>query len=587
MTDSKAVYAKKDIIETERQKRQRDELRRILLGSLSDQTTVDSLFRGSSYRPGGGGSAELRQRHISALALETPTRHARSDIRLERGLEELREQVGVISQVLYGIDQNIVQNHHANLDRFDGLNSQITRENQRLMTAITTIRRESDCDLSDPTTYVYCVGLIYILIFRIFKFLCQLIFVVGNSFKGFLTHMPFPFSLLVFIAYIFQMIMISIIFDITLRVSTIGISHREFIPHNTIFGHSNGAPNFISLRDTLYQGTYRSSLFVLSQILVLLGSAYQAVLGRDIAMIQRETGRYISSYTVVEEVKKHIVDPLVEKAAEQVQAVVNDVVNDQVSIMASIPGQLGELAVKGAQGAGSLAGRGVEGATLLAEGAASLAGRGAQTAASLAQGAAEGIVARAEKLRQIDPENVKASARAVAEAATAAGETALYTAKSFGSSLKSRFFGGSITRRSNRGRNRGRNRERTKSLKKITGKRLSRGSKISRNVTGSNYHVPVFSILTKTEQKVFDNSDAGKQLKHFEQIINNIDDSKIRPNPQLFSTIRFALNVAEKLFPIFVQELDRTVEVCKMMKRQGIQPVSNPIFLKQLNTIVS
>jgi hypothetical protein len=108
---------------------------------------------------------------------------------------------------------------------------------------------------------------------------------------------------------------------------------------------------------------------------------------------------------------------------------------------------------------------------------------------------------------------------------------------------------------------------------------LTRGSKGS--------HIPVFSILTKTEQKVFDKSIAGKQLKHFEQMINNIDYSKIQPNPQLFSTIRFALNVAEKLFPIFVQELDRTVEVCKVMERQGIQPVSNPMFLKQLNTIIS
>ena len=578
MTDWKAVYAKKDQEEQirirERQKIMDDLQRQHRLSSSvpSQKTAFASLFSASTYQPAGGGSsAGVRQRQSASVLVDPQAR----DIRLERGLEELRDQVGVISQVLSGIDQNIVQNHHVNLDRFDGLKAQITRENQRLMTAITTIRRESDCDLSDPTTYIYCLKLIYVLIFRIFKFLCELVFVVGNSFKDFLSHMPFPFSLLVFIAYIFQMIMISIIFDTTLRVSTVGISHREFIPHNTLFGHDNSAPNFISLRDVLYQGTYRSILFVLSQILVLLGAAYQAVLGRDIAMIQRETGRYISSHTVVEEVKRHIVEPLAEKAVEQVQSVVNEVVNDQVGIMATIPGQIGELAAKGAQGAGSLAGKALEGAGSLAgrgaEGAASLAGKAFEGAGSLAQGAGEVLAARAERLRQIDPEDVKASARAAAEAAAAAGESAMHAAKRFGTSLKSRFFGGSRTRRN-------RNRERSKALKKTRGKRL-RLSKSS--------NVPVFSILTKTEQKVFDKSVAGKQLKQLEQMINNIDYSKIQPNPQLFSTIRFAINVAEKLFPIFVQELDRTVEVCKMMERQGIQPISNRMFLTQLNNIVS
>jgi hypothetical protein len=298
------------------------------------------------------------------------------------------------------------------------------------------------------------------------------------------------------------------------------------------------------------------------------------VLGNDIAMIQRETGRYISSHTVVEEVKKHVVEPLAEKAAEQVQAVVNEVVNDQVGIMATIPGQLGDLAAKGAEGAASLA----QGAASLAgrgaEGAASLAGKALEGAGSLAHGAGEVLAARAEKLRQIDSENVKESARAAGEAASAAVDSAMHAARRLSSGLKSRFFGGS--RRGNR------NKERKASK---TRGRLSRRSKMSRNFRGS--HIPVFSILTKTEQKVFDKSIAGKQLKHFEKMIHNIDYSKIQPNPQLFSTIRFALNVAEKLFPIFVQELDRTVEVCKMMESKGLQPVSNPMFLKQLNKIVS
>jgi hypothetical protein len=158
MRNWKTYYAEQDRKEKERVQRQ------VSRSAPSQAPSWSSLFSGSSYHPGGGGGsgAQLRQRHISALALETPAPHARSDIRLERGLEELREQVGVISQVLHGIDQNIVQNHDANLDRFDGLRAQITRENQRLMGAIRTIRRESNCDLSNPTTYIHCLKLIYI-----------------------------------------------------------------------------------------------------------------------------------------------------------------------------------------------------------------------------------------------------------------------------------------------------------------------------------------------------------------------------------------------------------------------------------------
>ena len=224
MTDWKALHAKKDQEEQERirerQKIANDLQRkhRLTSSAPSQKTAFASLFSG--YHSGG----ELRQRPalVQAQALMQPQALVQPqalmqpqarDVRLEHGIERLSDQMSVISQVLHGIDQNIEQNHHANLDRFDGLRAQITRENQRLMSAIRHIRRESDCNLSDPTTYIHCLKLIYILIFRIFKFLCELVFVVGNSFKEFLTHMPFPFSLLVFIAYIFQMILISIIFE--------------------------------------------------------------------------------------------------------------------------------------------------------------------------------------------------------------------------------------------------------------------------------------------------------------------------------------------------------------------------------------
>uniref|UniRef100_A0A6C0D0P3 Uncharacterized protein n=1 Tax=viral metagenome TaxID=1070528 RepID=A0A6C0D0P3_9ZZZZ len=559
MRNWNAYYAEQDRKEKERVQRQ------LSRSAPTQAPSWSSLISGSSH-PGG---VEPRQRRISALALETRAPHARSDLGTERSLEELRDQMGVISQVLHGIDQNIVHNHHASLDRFDGLREQITRENRRLMSAIGTIRRESNCDLSNPTTYIYCLKLIYVLIFRIFKFLCELIFVVGNSFKEFLGHMPFPFCLLVFIAYIFQMLLIFIVFDTTLRVSTLGTSHSMIVHHNSLFGHSNGAPEFISPRDALYQGLFRSGLFVLSQMLLLMGAVYESLLGRDIQMIQRETSRYISSQTVVEEVKKHVVEPLKEKAAEKLHSVVNNVVNDQVGIMGAIPGQLGELAAKGAQGAASIAGRGVEGA-------GSLAGKALEGAGSLAQGAAEGIAARAERLRQIDPEDVKESARVAAEAAAAAAETAFHAAKRFGSGLKTKFFGGSRTRKNSGSHSRGSHSRRSH----------NRRSNNSRKLTLKNKDIPVFSLLTKPEQKVFEKSFAGKQLNKIEKMIDAIDYSKIEPNPQLFSTIHFTLNVAERLFPIFVKELDKTVKLCKMMERQHIQPISNPNFLKELGTIV-
>jgi len=354
------------------------------------------------------------------------------------------------------------------------------------------------------------------------------------------------------------MVLVAIIFDTTVRVSTLGISHRGFIPHNALFGHSSGAPNFISPRDTLYQGLFRSSLFVLSQIILLLGSAYQAVLGRDIAMIQRETARYISGETLVQGVKKHVVEPLAEKAVEQVQTVVNEVVNDQVGIMASIPKQLGNLAAQGAQGAGSLAGKALEGV------------------GSLAQGAGEVLADRAERLRQIHPEDVKDSARAAADAALAAGENAMHFVRRFSSGVKSKFMGGSSQTRGRKQRTNSRTNSRTRD------KRLSRGRRRSNSIK-----IPVFSILTHNEQKEFDQTIAGRKIKQLEYMIHNIDYNKIQPNPQMFHIIRFALNISEKLFPVFVKELDRTTKLCKHMKRERIQPILNPFFLKELSEIVS
>ena len=68
-------------------------------------------------------------------------------------------------------------------------------------------------------------------------------------------------------------------------------------------------------------------------------------------------------------------------------------------------------------------------------------------------------------------------------------------------------------------------------------------------------------------------------------MIDNIDFSKIKPDPTLFTIIHFTLNISEKLYPIFVSELNRTIAVCKIMKKEGVQPISNPLFLNNLMQI--
>jgi hypothetical protein len=95
------------------------------------------------------------------------------------------------------------------------------------------------------------------------------------------------------------------------------------------------------------------------------------------------------------------------------------------------------------------------------------------------------------------------------------------------------------------------------------------------------------NIEITNEQKEFDRTIAGRKIKKLEKMINNIDYSKIQPNPENFYMIRFVLNIAEKLFPVFVKELDRTTKVCKIMKSNGLEPGVNLYFLKQLSNIVS
>jgi len=457
-----------------------------------------------------------------------PSTGAREPVRLERRMEEVASQVGLLSEVINQIGGDVRVNHEANLDRLDGLKSQITRENEKLMRVIRSVRQTSNCNLGDPTTYIYCIELIYKLIFKLFVFLCQLVFVVGNSFKGFLSHMPFPFSLLVFIAYIFEALLIFLIFDGTMFISTAGMSHVSFIPHNALYPRYSGAPETISMRSALYEGLVISIMNVASLMFSLLGEMYKLFLEDTMGMVSGVTGRYISRETVVESVKEHVVAPIVNKATEKATIMANEVANEQLGRMGSIPGEIGSMALEGAGAIKSGAGR--------------LVGVVGERAGAVR-----------DRLRQIDPEDVKASAQAAKNAAQAAAESLYHRAKRTG------YFGGST-------------------LHKI---------KHRRKMTIKKENKIVFSILTKNEQKEFDQTIAGQKIKKLEKLINNIDYSKIQPNPENFYIIRFVLNIAEKLFPIFVKELDRTTRVCKMMKSNGLEPVLNPYFLKQLSDIVS
>ena len=424
-------------------------------------------------------------------------------------IEELREQVGAIAGVVNHIDTNIETNHEVQIERLDRLKFQIRSESEKLMGAIRAIRQQGQCDLKDPRTYIRCIEYIYKLIYSIFVFLCELTFVVGKSFNTFLSHLPFPFSMLVMLSYMMQAALIFIIFDSTIFVSTAGISHRALIPHNALFERYNGAPQMIQLNMALYEFFTISIYKAFSSLLYLLSISYELLLGDVVQMVRGVSGRYISTETFVEQAKQHIVDPVVEKVSsiakqhivdpvvEKVSSIANEVANEQLSIMTTIPGEIGKMAVDGAY--------------------------------------------------------------AVQRGATIVGKSIFHSAKN----ITKRFYGG----------------------KSKSGKSKSGKSKNNRIIREKDF--PIFSVLTQNEQKEFDRTIAGRKIKKLGKMINNIDYSRIQPNPDIIYIIQFVLNLSEKLFPIFVNEFHKTIDVCKMMKREGIEPISNPLFLKQLSNIVS
>ena len=503
-------------------------------------------------------------------------------------LQDLRSQVGIISEVINQIDTNIIHNNEVHLDRLDRLKDQITRENQKLMTAIRNIRHKTKCNLKDPTTYIRCIEFIYRLIFNIFVFLCHLTFVVGNSFNTFLSHLPFPFSILVMLSYALQTILIFIIFDATLFVSSAGVSHRSLIPHNSLFTRYNGAPEMITPNMALYEGLTIAVYNSFSALVYIIEVSYDLVLRDVVRMVRGVGGRYITHgvvnhirhYTPTpEQLHRHVVEPVIEQVketivdpvAQQAVLMVNEVVNGQLDIIESLPNKISEFASETAesmsrglgaviydvsetmgsvaQGMGSLAqdvgtmtqGMGSVAQDALTKGIGTVGQGVTHGAQSFAQGVgslAHGAAAHVDKLKTIEIKNFTDVFNA----------TRKYTSK---------FFGG------------------TRKLK----------MRKSRKNISKDY--PVFSILTKTEQLAFDRTIAGKRIKKMRHMINTIDYSNLHPNPEIFYMIHFVLNVSENIFPIFIKEFNKTIDACKLMKRHQIKPITNPLFLRDLKNIVN
>jgi hypothetical protein len=571
MSDWKSIHAKQEKEEKERiRKRQenidamhREHRQRMTSSAPSQRTNLASLFSNPfriANAGGGSGASEivrlqsqLQQSRLQQSQLQSQLRvgtSANSQLMIERKLEELSQQIGAVAEALEQVQQNTAFNHEQTLDRLEGLRVQIRQESERLMRTMRTIRERSNCDLRDPRTYIYCIELIYKLLFKIFVFLCQLVFVVGNSFKRFLSYMPFPFSILVFIAYIFEIVLIMILFDRTMYVGTLGISHQEFIQHNALFERYSGAPEMISPRMALYEGFAVTITRLSSGLFFVLSSSYEMLLGDVIGMANGVTRHAARDVTPRDAIARHVVNPLVEKAKEQVKEKVAELANEQLGVMGTIPGKIGELAIKGAHGAKGLG-----------QGAASLAGR-------VAEGVVEGISQRAERLSKIDPENVKDVARSIAEKLAEKSEGAYHDLRRFGSKL----YGGSINKTKER---------KSKDKGNQGNKGHSKGRLTAKNV---KYKMPNFTILTKKEQKEFDQTSTGKRIKELEKIMNDIDYSKIQPNPEMFHIIRFALNIGEELFPLFVAEFNESIKLAKEMKDL---PVLNPNIIKQIKEVIT
>lgn len=508
------------------------------------------------------------QPSIVLNASRPDVRTRQSLIVIERRVEELAEMVGATGSALNELLVISAHGQEMNLDRFSQLKSQITRENQKLMHAISRIRQESRCNLSDPRTYAYCIKLMYQLIFNIFYLLCQLIFVVGGSINNFLFHIPLTGGILIILGIAFQALLFFLLFDTTVYVSTVSLSHREVFNHDRYFQHLNGANQMVGANMLLYEGLVLFLINSSKTVVNVILTGHRIFLGRItdrlFRIMQREIG---NPQTIVGSIVEDVVDSGKEKVTEFVKESINHQIEDlsiipnQVAIMAGQAKEIADegvasmaslaerglsLAGNGVAGAASLAGRGAAGITTFAGQGLSLAGEGAAGVASLAGRGISSITTLAgkgmEDLREIS----------VMEGLEQRAENMKHGFGRFASRFTTRF-GGS--------------KRRTKKLKRIS------------------TSIPKFSILTKKEEKEFDKTLTGQKLKYLKKRIDSINYSNIPINPKLFYMTQFVLNLTENLFPIFIGELDRSLEICKKLK--DVDPALDKLHNELLEKIIN
>ena len=139
-------WRERDRKERERQRKSQEEIdsiqRRMTSSAPSQRPSWSSLFSSAALAP--SSHRPVYSRGIVPAA--------DPNLRLERRMEEVAGQVGLLSEVVNQIGTDVRVNHEVNLDRLDGLKAQITRENQKLMRVMKSVRDLSNCDLTNPST---------------------------------------------------------------------------------------------------------------------------------------------------------------------------------------------------------------------------------------------------------------------------------------------------------------------------------------------------------------------------------------------------------------------------------------------------
>ena len=123
-------------------------------------------------------------------------------------------------------------------------------------------------------------------------------------------------------------------------------------------------------------------------------------------------------------------------------------------------------------------------------------------------------------------------------------------------------------------------------MKGGTRNRKSRMSRIkvnSRRHTEKHVNRIKFTLLTSSEQKVFDQTQMGQSLIHMN--MHNIDIEKMNMNEQIYN-MAVVLQMTETFIPFLIQSLNRSIEVCKLIHKHEIDvSVHNTALIHSLQSI--